>query len=500
MYIDKNMSMLERYIVFILIIFILFLFGYIFSKKEMEFIKIGVKVFFEPLLILTEAPLKLLRHCQKLSKKLFLINDSCTNYSIITRIMLETILIGSLIIIGCIFSYFLIAIAFIILICKIFAPGVTFFTQMTIVFYDFWNIYSSETFVGRFLKFYFIPMAVVFILVSINSYFQITGLQIYGLDCNLFYSCPDSSRYMISTIIQSDAAILGLVITLSLFVIQQNSTYSTKIINSFKNINENPDFWILLIIHIVSMTYGSFLLLRIEGNSFSKLFSIQSLESIYPLFYIQTHILFELFLFFLSLLVLIPYTMSTLNLINPTKMIETHISRINKENMICDIKTKKREVYDPMIPIIDIIRQSILRYDNETALCGIRKLKEKVIDIYEDKEIGFEEDYLIATYLNQYFNNISFLAINKMEYQMISEIAIAIEEIGITLAKKEMPKCTQQTIFLLCNMRSEATEKMRYVPQTIEESIYNLERISNELGLNEIKISVKDIDRLSIYS
>ena len=56
----------------------------------------------------------------------------------------------------------------------------------------------------------------------------------------------DSARYMLSALIQSEAAIIAIVITLTLVAVQHtSSTYSTRVIDIFKT--RNPDFWILFL-------------------------------------------------------------------------------------------------------------------------------------------------------------------------------------------------------------------------------------------------------------
>ncbi len=72
----------------------------------------------------------------------------------------------------------------------------------------------------------------------------------------------DNERYLISALVQSLAATIALVITLSLVAVQLAAqSYSARVIDVYKN---NPDMWILLSIYIVVIFYGLGLLKVID--------------------------------------------------------------------------------------------------------------------------------------------------------------------------------------------------------------------------------------------
>jgi len=93
-------------------------------------------------------------------------------------------------------------------------------------------------------------------------------ININGIIPNFNYlflqTYPDSARYMLSTIVQSEAAIFALVVTLSLIAVQlAASSFSTRIIEIFK---KTPDVWTLIIIYISLLIYGLAVLKLIESN------------------------------------------------------------------------------------------------------------------------------------------------------------------------------------------------------------------------------------------
>ncbi|MGP8320659.1 MAG: DUF2254 family protein [Methanosarcinaceae archaeon] len=129
----------------------------------------------------------------------------------------------------------------------------------------------------------------------------------------------DSARYMISALIQSEAAILAIVITLSLIAIQQaSSSYSTRVIDIFI---KSPDFLILILTYISTIIFGSWVLKQIPHSNYNL-----SLE-----LYIWIVYLLSIF----ALLALWLYIVNTFEMFKPTKIIEIlskdmNFTRINK--------------------------------------------------------------------------------------------------------------------------------------------------------------------------
>ena len=97
---------------------------------------------------------------------------------------------------------------------------------------------------------------IYFIVMVVSLFLSSTILRIseFFLNINIDGIDIDNARYMLSSLIQSEAAIIAIVITLTLVAVQQTSTlYSTRLIDIFKS--KNPDFWILIIIYLGSITY-----------------------------------------------------------------------------------------------------------------------------------------------------------------------------------------------------------------------------------------------------
>ncbi|MBU7029287.1 MAG: DUF2254 domain-containing protein [Theionarchaea archaeon] len=79
---------------------------------------------------------------------------------------------------------------------------------------------------------------------------------------NLLHTNEESAHYMLSALVQSEAAIIAIVVTLSLVVVQLTASfYSAKITKIFR---KSPDLWILMISYIGAMIYSLVVLLMIE--------------------------------------------------------------------------------------------------------------------------------------------------------------------------------------------------------------------------------------------
>jgi len=99
--------------------------------------------------------------------------------------------------------------------------------------HDWWMSFESRhLWIARLFVYSTCLAVVVLVCFSLFRYF------------NLFHTDVTSARYMLSALVQSQAAIVAIVITLTLIAVQLTaSAYSPRVIDIFK---KNPDMWILL--------------------------------------------------------------------------------------------------------------------------------------------------------------------------------------------------------------------------------------------------------------
>jgi hypothetical protein len=191
----------------------------------------------------------------------------------------------------------------------------------------------------------------------------------------LFHSDPESARYMLSTLVQSEAAIFAIVITLSLVAVQfAASTYSARVIDIFK---DDPEFQVLSISYITIMIF-SLGILKLTTNK-----DIASLECYLSLSY---------YLGIFAFIALIPYTQNTLELLKPAVIIKKLAQRITKERLVIDSNEEKSQ-RNPILPVRDMVLSSWKRYDYDTVNQGLDAIGDRANLFLNDATLTKKEKF-----------------------------------------------------------------------------------------------------------
>ncbi|MCX9009756.1 MAG: DUF2254 domain-containing protein [Candidatus Methanoperedens sp.] len=191
----------------------------------------------------------------------------------------------------------------------------------------------------------------------------------------LFHTDVESARFVLSTLIQSEAAIIALVITLSLVAVQlAASSYSARVIDMFRR---TPDLWILIGIYSFAIFYGLGTLKLIEGNP-----QLNGMPNVRPS--LEAHISFAYYLGLFAFSSLVPYIWSTLEMLKPSTVINMLAERITKQRILA---AAEKASEDPILPIIDIANGALMRYDYETVIDGLMAIGERTSEIF--KELGY---------------------------------------------------------------------------------------------------------------
>ncbi|WP_406670796.1 DUF2254 family protein [Methanolobus sp. ZRKC4] len=171
----------------------------------------------------------------------------------------------------------------------------------------------------------------------------------------------DNERYLLSALVQSLAAVIALVITLSLVAVQLAAqSYSARVIDVYKR---KPDMWILLSIYIITIFYGLGLI---------KIIGLGVLSN-----YTEGAIFTAYFMGFFAFICLVPYMLKTLDLLKPSTVIKLLAADITKNKILKSLEEDgKIEENDPIQPIVDIINSSLEKKDNETVRNGLKSIKE----------------------------------------------------------------------------------------------------------------------------
>jgi hypothetical protein len=198
----------------------------------------------------------------------------------------------------------------------------------------------------------------------------------------------NSALYLLSSLVQSEAAVLGIVVTLSIVAIQlTSSSYSTRIIGIFK---ESTSLWILLLTYIIAIIYGLGVLkfvIPIENWSNNEFFIwIAYLLGIY------------------AFCALIPYILDVLNFIDPKTIINLLSSKITKKNILSttaaeDYNVNYRPSGGPIQPLSDIMLSALMKYDYGTLKDGLKSIENSFLKILKNENLNGDEELDISNHL-----------------------------------------------------------------------------------------------------
>ena len=147
--------------------------------------------------------------------------------------------------------------------------------------------------------------------------------------------------------------------------------------------------WILMGIYGIAIFYGLGVLKMIENPLVGRVSNL------------EWHIAFSYYLGVFAFAALVPYIWNTLNLLRPSTVINMLAERITTNKILAALKNEKTDgksyfistidiEKDPNLPIIDIVRSALMKYDYETVRYGLRAITTRTNSIFE-KEILNEE-------------------------------------------------------------------------------------------------------------
>lgn len=288
---------------------------------------------------------------------------------------------------------------------------------------DWWVSYG-KLWTKRIFEYLFLAVLFSFVGAVLFVYFDLAQTD------------PDSARYMLSALVQSQAAIVAIVISLTLIAVQLSvSAYSPRVIRIFRN---NPDVWLLLGLYGMSIFYGLLILKTIRDGDLSKI----------PLFNypIETHIISAYFLGIFSFLMLFRYILSIIDLLNPTNIINRLKIDITKDKIL-----NSKE--DPIQPIVDIVHGSIMKYDLETTRVGLKAVTEQVIKIIDP-----DDEKEISERFCDHLRGVSRLAVSRENEESTTEVVKNLEKFGKSTVEKGLEDATSTVAIFLGAVGKAAAE------------------------------------------
>jgi len=276
------------------------------------------------------------------------------------------------------------------------------------------------------------------LLFSLAFYFNFTHFK-------LFHTDAESARYLLSALVQSQAAIVAIVISLTLVAVQLTaSAYSPRVIDIFK---KNLDMWILLGFYGFSIYYGLFLLKLVEGaeGELVSQSAIWALGRFSISFEFGVSLAYWLGAF--TFVILIPYMWNIMDLLKSESIINRLKIEITKDNLL---NTEE----DPIQPIMDIIHGSIMKYDLETTRVGLKAVTVQVLKIISTD--GEEE---ISRHFCNQLTRVGRLAISRDDVESAIEVIDILNMFGRSAAEEGFEVATLRTALSLGDVGKIAIEK-----------------------------------------
>jgi len=248
-------------------------------------------------------------------------------------------------------------------------------------------------------------LAYLYLLIAtfMISYFGFRFLHLFRTDI-------DTARYLLSAPVQSEAAIIAIVITLSLVAVQLTaSSYSPRVIDIFK---ESNDLKIVMGSYILSMVVG-FIVLK-------------NINDVYGVC-TEICVSLSLFLGFYCFVALVPYISNTLTTLNPLVLINKFSQEITKVTLL---------EADPILLTFKII-EKFIKSDYEIVEQGLNIVKNKICSIFEKENFNFQEDGSISLKIYGHFDELCTLALEKKDDITLQILIRNIKAIGLKAIERK---------------------------------------------------------------
>ena len=247
---------------------------------------------------------------------------------------------------------------------------------------------------------------------------------------DLYHTDADSARYMLSAMVQAQAAIIAIVITMTLIAVQLTaSAYSPRVIRIFR---DNPDMWILLGCYGISILYGLIVLKMVEGMGGEVVSQdvFWSLGCISISF--ESCVSFAYWLGAFTLVALVLHMLDIIDLLKPEHIIKRLAIKITKGEIL-----KSKE--DPIQPIMDIIHGSVMKYDIATTRIGLKVVTDQIIEI-----IDSNSQKEISSRFCDHLERIGKLALSREDSESVIKILESLKSFEESTAEKRLKVAPSQ--------------------------------------------------------
>ena len=219
-----------------------------------------------------------------------------------------------------------------------------------------------------------------------------------------------------SALVQSEAAIMAIVVSLSLVAVQlAASVYSIRIIKIFKRMSL---YWFLIYYYIVSMGYGLWVIMSIRKAGLgSDVLTI-----------LRADIYLSYFLGIYAFILLATYIKNILDLLDLTKILGILSKDVTRDRLL--LVERSGDINDPLKPIVDIIISSMDRPDEGAVEEGLALISGNIIKLLDEQNFDENEQKKLSTVLFSHMKVVFNLALNRRDENACIKSVNAVEAIG----------------------------------------------------------------------
>lgn len=282
---------------------------------------------------------------------------------------------------------------------------------------------------------------------------------VFATYLNPNHTTIDGARFLISALIQSEATIIALVITLTLVAVQlAASSYTPRVANIFVN---SPHMYLLLGIYLISIAYSAILLQLVSG-----------IDGFVP----HTMEVFIAGAYWLTIflgIALIPYIFYIFDSMNPETFIKRVSLHLNKDAIL---QQKKNDILNL---VFDVTHNSVMKYDISTIRYGLDLVTTRVSDQVSVQNAPNENSDMVAVYC-AHLERSARQAIYLHDEVMLGIILDQFENLGIHCATNGLDNPTLQIITVISEVEKFVAE--RHFPGS----------------LNRVRALIRSIGQISI--
>jgi len=319
------------------------------------------------------------------------------------------------------------------------------------------NIFSVLLYVA-------LMLAVFLVTHSIFSYF------------GFLHTDTDTARILLNTLVNSEAGIFAIVVTLSLIAVQlAASSYSARVIDLFMR---TPDPWVLMVIYIAAMVYGLWTLKLVDRESISGL---------------ELHISLCFYMGTFAFLALILFIWNTFGLLQPFAIIDRLSERITGQHILQLLNRDNPFNIDPVQPIVDIVLGSWGRYDYGTLGYGLRAVSNRASALMTAELERPQDRALAVDHILAHFFRMGSLALNRKDEDFAWNVLVNLNFIGEVATEQRLESTVLSILKFMGNLGITASEAK------LQRIAFEAARYLRQVGEEAAESQLKDASRTSAY-